>query len=106
MLIAHKALNGKAPHYMYNLIELLQVLHFHASSMLLSLNTPGVTCLFLQLRFASGTLYHLILDLVFVPQNSNLFSKLTLHVHVCHRFSRTKFVVFAFFRSVFGFTAF
>ena len=49
--------------------------------------------LFLQLRHASGTLYHLILDLVFVPQNSNLFSKLILS----HRFLRTNFVVSVFF---------
>ena len=39
-----------------------------------SLDTHGVTGLFLQLRHAPRTLYHLILDLVFVPQNSNYFS--------------------------------
>ena len=68
-----------------------------------SLNTPGVTGRFLQQRCASGTLYHLILDLVFVPQNWNLFSKLIL----CHRFSRTNFVVSVFLRFcfVFCFTA-
>ena len=47
-----------------------------------SLDTPGLTGLFLQVRPASGTLYHLVSDLVFVPQNSNPFSKLIL----CHRF--------------------
>ena len=46
----------------------------------------------LQLRHASGTLSHLILDLVFVPQNSNFFSKLIL----CHSFSRTNFVCVCF----------
>ena len=70
------------------------------SSLNPSLDIPKVTGLFLQLRYASGTIYHLILDLVFVPQNSNLFSKLIL----CHRFSRTNFVVSVFFGFVFGFT--
>ena len=67
------------------------------SSLNPSLDTHMVTGLFLQLCHASGTLYHLILDLVFVPQNSNLFSKLIL----CHRFTRTNFVV-----SVFSFVLF
>ena len=48
-----------------------------------SLDTPKVTGLFLQLHHASRNLYHLISDLVFVPQSSNLFSKLIL----CHRFN-------------------
>ena len=82
-----------------------QVLCF--SSLNPSLDTHGVTGLFLQPRHASGTLYHLIFDLVFVPQNSSLFSKLIL----CHRFSMTNFVVSVFlcvvfcFCFVFGFTA-
>ena len=46
------------------------------SSLNPSQDTPGVTGLFLQLRHASGTLYHLILDLAIVPQNSNLFLNL------------------------------
>ena len=42
----------------------------------------------------------LILDLVFVPQHSNLFTKLIL----CHRFSRTNCCVcFSLFCFVFGF---
>ena len=59
-----------------------------------SLDTHGETGRFLQLRHASGTLYDLILhvDLVFVPQHSNLFSKLIL----CHRFSKTNFAVSVF----------
>ncbi len=56
--------------------------------------------IFLQLRHASGTFYHLILDLVFVPTNSNHFSK---HI-LCHRFSRTNLVASVFFR-LFWFTA-
>ena len=63
------------------------------SSLNPSLDTHGVTGLFLQPRHASGTLYHLIFDLVFVLQNSSLFSKLIL----CHRFSMTNFVVSVFF---------
>ena len=76
------------------------------SSLNPSLDTHGVTGLFLQPRHASGTLYHLIFDLVFVPQSSSLFSKLIL----CHRFSMTNFVVSVFlcvvfcFCVVFGFT--
>ena len=58
-----------------------------------------VTGLFLQPRHASGTLYHLIFALVFVPQNSSLFSKLIL----CHRFSMTNFVVSVFLCVVFCF---
>ena len=71
------------------------------SSLNPSFTTYGVTGLFLQLHHASGTLYHLILDLVLVPQNSNLFSKVLL----CHRFSMTYFVVsvFSLFCFVFRF---
>ena len=44
-----------------------------------SLDTPGVTGLFFSsCARISGTLYHLILDLVYVPQNSKLFSKLIM----------------------------
>ena len=74
-----------------------QVLCF--SSLNPRLDTPGVTCLFLQPRHASGTLYHLIFDLVFVLQNSSLFSKLIL----CHRFSMTNFVVSVFLCVMFCF---
>ena len=69
------------------------------SSLNPSLDTHGVTGLFLQPRHASGTLYHLISDLVFVPQNSSLLSKLIL----CHRFSMTNFVVSVFLCVVFLF---
>ena len=58
-----------------------------------------MTGLFLQPPHASGTLYHLIFHLVFVPQNSSLFSKLVL----CHRFSMTNFVVSVFLCVVFCF---
>ena len=51
-----------------------------------------VTGVFLQLRHASGNLYNLICNLVFEPQNSSLFSKLIL----CHKFSRTNFVLSVF----------
>ena len=67
-----------------------------------SLNTHRETGLFLQLRHASGTLYHLILELVFVPQHSNLFSKLIL----CHRFSRTNFCFVCFSLYCFCFVLF
>ena len=53
-----------------------QVPCFSSVSLNPSLDTLGVTGLFLKLRHASGTLSHLIFDLVFVPQNSSLFSKL------------------------------
>ena len=61
------------------------------SSLNPSLDTHWVTGLFLQLRHPSGTLDHLILDLVFVQLKSLL--KLIL----CHRFSRINFVVSVFF---------
>ena len=54
-----------------------------------------------QLCHSSGTLYHLMLNRVFVPQNSNFLSKLIL----CHRFSRTVFVVHVFSLLCFWFTA-
>ena len=43
-------------------------------------------------QLLSGAPYPLILDLVFVPKNSNLFSKLIL----CHRFSRNNFIASVF----------
>ena len=97
MLIVHKALNGKAP---LCISELLQVYtpsrNLRSSSMLL-LSEPKSgyswgASIFLQLRHASRTLYPLILDLVFVPQNLNLFSKLDF----CHMFSRTNLIVSVF----------
>ena len=74
-----------------------QVLCF--SSLNPSLDTHGVTGLFLQPRHAYGTLYHLIFDLVSVLQNSSLFSKLIL----CHRFSMTNFFVSVFLCVMFCF---
>ena len=63
-----------------------------------SLDTHGVTGLFLQLRHASGTLYHLILliELGFVPQHSNLFSKLMLQVFQGLIFVVSVFLLFVF----------
>ena len=69
------------------------------SSMNPSLDTPGVTGLFLQLRHTSATLYHLNLDLVFVPQHYIFFLKLIL----CLRFSRINFVVSVSFVCFFWF---
>ena len=100
MLIVHTTLNGKAPHYCFKF-----KLHYRIfyqvpcfSSLNPSLDTHGVTYLFLQLRPASGTLLlNQILDLVFVPQHLNLFSKLIL----CHKFSRTNLVVSVFLCFVF-----
>ena len=49
--------------------------------------------------FSPGTLYHLMLDLVSAPQISNDISKLIL----CHRFSRTNFVLSVLLCFSFGF---
>ena len=65
---------------------------FLFSMLLLNDNPLGVTCLFLQLCHAFGTLYHLILDHVSVPQILNLFSKLIL----CHRFLKDQFLMCLF----------
>ena len=87
---------AKCHRVVQNAIELCtREMHKHASCfspMKPSLDNPGVTGLFLLLCHASGNLYHLIFDLVFVPQISNLFSKLIL----CHRFSRTNVVMSVF----------
>ena len=76
--IVHKALKGKASH---NISELLQVYTLSRNVKSSSMSpywTQASTLLRWQVLFFSCAmhleLYHLIVDLVFLPQNSNLFS--------------------------------
>ena len=91
LLIVHKALNGKAPHYISELLQVYTPSRNLWSSSKLPLIEPMSWYSGGGQMFFFNSLHHS--DLVFVPQNSNLFWKLTL----CHRFSRTNLVFFRLF---------